>query len=88
MSPMMMSCSRRVDAEGEERYNADSIVSRRLLGPHPSAVKDIALAAPDLVVQTVPDAMETVDRSTRLIGYGYGSGYNDAERTPGIYDLA
>jgi hypothetical protein len=58
------------------------------LALYPSAVKDIALAARDLVVETVPDAMETVDRSARLVGYSDGPGYKDAQRTPGIYDLA
>jgi hypothetical protein len=28
-------------------------------------------------VQTVPDATETVDRSARLVGYRYGTGYKD-----------
>ncbi len=44
---------------------------------YPTAVKEIALAARELVMQTVPDATETVDRSARLVGYGYGPGYKD-----------
>jgi hypothetical protein len=47
------------------------------LALYPSAVKDIALAARRLVAETVPNATETVDRSARLVGYGYGPGYND-----------
>ncbi len=43
----------------------------------PPNVRDVALAARELVVHTVPDATETVDRSARLIGYGYGPGYKD-----------
>jgi len=48
-----------------------------LLAPYPQGVKDIALAARELVAQAVPNAKETVDRSARLLGYGYGSGYKD-----------
>jgi hypothetical protein len=44
---------------------------------YPSGVKDIVLAARELVLQTVPDATETADRSARLVGYGYGPGYKD-----------
>jgi hypothetical protein len=40
-------------------------------------VKEIALAARALVVQTVPNATETLDRTARVIGYGYGPGYKD-----------
>ncbi len=47
------------------------------LALYPQLVRDIALAARELVRQTVPDAIETVDRSARLIGYSYGPGYKD-----------
>jgi hypothetical protein len=47
------------------------------LATYPPAVKDIALPARELVVQTVPGATEMLDRSARCIGYGYGSGYKD-----------
>jgi hypothetical protein len=47
------------------------------LALYPPGVKDIALAARELVLQTVLNATETVDRSARLIGYSYGPGYKD-----------
>jgi hypothetical protein len=47
------------------------------LAHYPTGVKDIALAARELVVQTLSDATETVDRSARLVGYSYGPGYKD-----------
>ncbi|HKI17135.1 MAG TPA: DUF1801 domain-containing protein [Isosphaeraceae bacterium] len=47
------------------------------LALYPPQVRDIALAARELVANTVPDATETVDRSARLIGFGYGPGYKD-----------
>ncbi len=47
------------------------------LALYPPGVRDIALAARELVVETVPDSTETVDRSVRVIGYGYGRGYKD-----------
>jgi hypothetical protein len=47
------------------------------LALYPPVVQDIALAVRELVVRTVPDSTETIDRSARLIGYGYGSGYKD-----------
>jgi hypothetical protein len=49
-----------------------------LLALYPVAVRDIALAARRLVARSVPKAVESVDRSARLIGYGYGPGYKDA----------
>ncbi|MGO9466705.1 MAG: DUF1801 domain-containing protein [Isosphaeraceae bacterium] len=53
------------------------VVVVEFLALYPPNVRDIALAARELVVHTVPDATETVDRSARLIGYGYGPGYKD-----------
>jgi len=47
------------------------------LALYPPVVRDIAVAARDLVAQMVPNATETVDRSARLIGYGYGPGYKN-----------
>ena len=47
------------------------------LALYPSGVKAIALAAREMVVQTQPEATDTVDRSARLVGYGYGPGYKD-----------
>ncbi len=53
------------------------VVVVEFLALYPPNVRDIALAVRELVVHTVPDATETVDRSARLIGYGYGPGYKD-----------
>ena len=47
------------------------------LSHYPAGVKDIALAARELVVQTVPNATETVDRTARLVGYALGRGYKN-----------
>ncbi len=47
------------------------------LSLYPAGVKDIALAARELVVQTVPNATETVDRTARLVGYALGRGYKN-----------
>jgi hypothetical protein len=47
------------------------------LATYPPGVKEIALKTRELVVQTVPHATETIDRSARLLGYGYGPGYKD-----------
>jgi hypothetical protein len=47
------------------------------LALYPPGVRDIALAARALVLETVPNATETVDRTARVIGYGYGPGYKD-----------
>jgi hypothetical protein len=48
------------------------------LGPYPPGVREIALAARELVTHAVPAAKETLDRSARLIGYGYGPGYKNS----------
>jgi hypothetical protein len=45
------------------------------LGPYPPGVRDIALAARELVTHAVPEATETLDRSARLIGCSCGPGY-------------
>ena len=44
---------------------------------YPVGVKETALAAREFVIRAVPKATETLDRSAKLIGYGYGPGYKD-----------
>lgn len=48
-----------------------------LLKAYPPAVQELALAARKLMLRAVPKATEMVDRSAKLIGYGYSSGYRD-----------
>jgi hypothetical protein len=49
----------------------------QFLDLYPLGVKEAALAARDLVMRTLPDATESLDRTARVIGYGYGPGYKD-----------
>ena len=46
------------------------------LGSYPPEVRDIAQAARALVADLLPGAEETLDEAARVIGYGYGPGYN------------
>lgn len=48
-----------------------------LLETYPANVRDIALAARQMINATIPDLQEMVDRSARVIGYGFGAGYAD-----------
>ncbi|MDP9178061.1 MAG: DUF1801 domain-containing protein [Gemmatimonadota bacterium] len=47
------------------------------LGEYPPAVCDAALSLRSLIRSTIPDAQEMLDRSGRVVGYGFGSGYAD-----------
>jgi len=42
---------------------------------YPPNVQDLALALRKLVSSTIPDAVETLDRSARIVGYGFGNTY-------------
>lgn len=50
---------------------------KNFLAEYPPAVEEIALSLRRLILSVVPEAQEMVDRSGRVIGYGYGSGYKD-----------
>ena len=45
------------------------------LATYPKPVQDIAGAARDLVRDVLPNVEESLDRSAKLLGYGYGPGY-------------
>lgn len=47
------------------------------LGKYPPAVRDLALAARRFILDSLPDAVEVIDDSDGVLGYGYGSGYSD-----------
>ena len=46
-----------------------------LLRAYPPEVQAVALRVRELILRTLPRAEETVDSSSKLLGYGYGSGY-------------
>ena len=48
-----------------------------LLAAYPAAVRDLAVRARDLVFSRVPEAVESVDTKAKVIGYGFGPGYDD-----------
>jgi hypothetical protein len=45
------------------------------LATYPEPVQETAFAARDLVRSMLPDIVESVDESARLVSYSYGSGY-------------
>ena len=44
-------------------------------------VRSVALAVRKLVRATLPRVLEVVDSGTRVVGYGYGTGYRDMVAT-------
>ena len=44
---------------------------------YPTKVRDLALGLRTIVRSVVPDARETLDRSARIVGYGFGPRYAD-----------
>jgi hypothetical protein len=47
-----------------------------LLAGYPPEVKQVVLAARTMLDGAFPGAKETLDKSAKVIGYGYGPGYN------------
>ena len=47
------------------------------LAVYPQAVREIALELRRIILSTMPGAQETLDRSARVIGYGFGTGYRN-----------
>jgi hypothetical protein len=45
------------------------------LAAYPSEVRDVALAARNLLDGALPGVAETLDESAKVIGYNYGPGY-------------
>jgi hypothetical protein len=52
-----------------------------LLEPYSSEVQKLALATRAFVLRLIPMAIETVDTKSKVIGFGFGSGYKDTIRT-------
>ena len=44
---------------------------------YPPSVEALALGLRALVLELIPDAEEILDRSARVVGYGFGAGYRD-----------
>jgi hypothetical protein len=44
---------------------------------YPPFVEQLALALRDLIFECVPGVSEVLDRSARVVGYGFGTGYKD-----------
>lgn len=63
--------------EREVNISKPNIELAELLENYPAIVQDVALKARQLIVDTIPDLMELVDRPARVIGYGFGAGYKD-----------
>jgi hypothetical protein len=49
----------------------------KLLAQFPAEVQVTALKTRELVLKTIPKAIEIADPSAKVIGYGFGSGYKD-----------
>lgn len=54
---------------------------RHLFDALPSSTRLLALAARKIVLATLPDVVEVPDVKARIVGYGYGAGYNDMVAT-------
>lgn len=48
-----------------------------LLEPYSPEVQKLALAARAFVLRVIPKAMEMVDTKSKVIGFGFGTGYKD-----------
>jgi hypothetical protein len=46
-----------------------------LLGRYPESVQGLARSVRAFVLETLPDAAETIDDTAPVIGFGYGPGY-------------
>ena len=55
--------------------DAGSKAVHTLLAPDPPAVRRLAVDARSLIVGAMPEVEETVDAPARVIGYGFGRGY-------------
>ena len=47
------------------------------LAMYPEAVESIALELRLIILSAMPGVSETLDRSARIIGYGFGTGYSN-----------
>jgi hypothetical protein len=55
--------------------SADEILA--FFSAYPPAVQDIAPRLRAIIRSAIPDAREMLDRSNRIVGYGFGPGYAD-----------
>lgn len=55
--------------------NEDDVLS--FLAEYPEVVQGIASDLRLLILSSMPGVRETLDRSARIIGYGFGPGYRD-----------
>src|SRR5579863_2712740 len=54
----------------------DKAVSE-LLEPYSADVQKLAMATRAFVLRVIPNAMEQVDLKSKVIGFGFGTGYKD-----------
>ena len=47
------------------------------LAQYPPSVRDLALELRQMILMRIPGALETVDRASRVVAYGFGTGYKD-----------
>jgi hypothetical protein len=47
------------------------------LAEYPPPVRDVALALRKTILAVIPDAREMLDRSSRIVAYGFGTSYAD-----------
>ena len=48
-----------------------------LLNTYPAGVSDLARETRQMILSTIPDLLEMVDKPARVIGYGFGATYKD-----------
>jgi hypothetical protein len=48
-----------------------------LLAPYPPDVRALAFTIRDYLLEIIPGAVEIVDAKSKVVGYGFGSGYKD-----------
>jgi hypothetical protein len=59
----------------EHMNQASPVVN--LLAAYPPNVQAVALQLRDIILSVMPDAREMPDSSSKLIAYGFGTGYKD-----------
>jgi hypothetical protein len=48
-----------------------------LLAPYSPEVRKLAMATRAFVLEVIPGALELVDANSKVVGYGFGTGYKD-----------
>jgi hypothetical protein len=57
------------------------VAVREVFAALPASVQELVLAARDLMLASLPDAIEIPDAKAHLVGYGYGTRYKDIVAT-------